>query len=264
GEYNGANYTDNAVITYYLKDRMSSGDAKILIRDSTGKVIRDLPAGKRKGINKLAWDMRLAPPKVPEGGTKISFGGFMGPLVLPGIYSAEIKVGDETYTHDFEIKADDLADYTAEERKAQFDLSMKLFDQLEQLAAKMGEITLFQEQADSLMKLTTDPKLKASIKMYRDSLENIRKEMVPTKHTSIFADEERLREKIVDVYSQVLSYEGEPNNYVYKRMEGLKMEVEKLEKRHETINQKQLEPLNQKLVKKGLKPINKPIKEVKP
>ena len=264
GEYNGANYTDNAVITYYLKDRMSSGDAKILIRDSTGKVIRDLPAGKRMGINKLAWDMRLAPPKVPEGGTKISFGGFMGPLVLPGIYSAEIKVGDETYTHDFEIKADDLADYTAEERKAQFDLSMKLFDQLEQLAAKMGEITLFQEQADSLMKQTTDPKLKASIKMYRDSLENIRKEMVHTKHTSIFADEERLREKIVDVYSQVLSYEGEPNNYVYKRMEGLKMEVEKLEKRHETINQKQLEPLNQKLVKKGLKPINRPIKELKP
>lgn len=264
GEYNGANYTDNAVITYYLKDRMASGDAKILIRDSTGKVIRDLPAGKRKGINKLAWDMRLAPPKVPEGGTKLSFGGFVGPLVLPGKYSAELRVGNQTYNHDFEIKADDLADYTAEERKSQFDLSMKLFNQLEQLAARMEEITLYQQQADSLMKLTTDAKLKASIKMYRDSLENIRKDLVPTKHTSIFADEERLREKIVDVYSQVLSYEGEPNNYVYKRMEGLKMEVEKLEKRHETINEKQLAPLNQKLVKKGLKPIEKPIKEVKP
>lgn len=264
GEYNGANYTDNAVITYYLKDRMASGDAKILIRDSTGKVIRDLPAGKRKGINKLAWDMRLAPPKVPEGGTKLSFGGFVGPLVLPGKYSAELRVGNQTYNHDFEIKADDLADYTAEERKSQFDLSMKLFNQLEQLADRMEEITLYQQQADSLMKLTTDAKLKASIKMYRDSLENIRKDLVPTKHTSIFADEERLREKIVDVYSQVLSYEGEPNNYVYKRMEGLKMEVEKLEKRHETINEKQLAPLNQKLVKKGLKPIEKPIKEVKP
>ena len=264
GEYNGGNYTDNAVITYYLKDRMAQGDAKIIIRDSEGNVIRDLPAGKRKGLNRIAWDMRLAPPKVPEGGTKLSFGGFVGPLVLPGKYSAELRVGNQVYTQDFELKADDLADYTAQEREKQFELSMNLYRQLEDLAAKMKEITSFQHQADSLSALVTDPKLKQALKTYRDSLENLRKDMVPTKHTSIFADEERLREKIVDVYSQVLSYEGEPNNYVYKRLEGLKVEVDKLAQRHETANQKQLVPLNEKLVKKGLTPIKKEEKEVKP
>ena len=264
GEYNGGNYTDNAVITYYLKDRMASGDAKIIIRDSLGNVIRDLPAGKRKGVNRIAWDMRLAPPKVPEGGTKLSFGGFMGPLVLPGKYSAELRVGNQVYNHDFELKADDLADYTAKERTTQFELSMDIYRKLEDLAAKMNEITSFQHQADSLANIVTDAKLKQALKTYRDSLENLRKDMVPTKHTSIFADEERLREKIVDVYSQVLSYEGEPNNYVYKRMEGLKEEVQKLEKRHETANEKQLIPLNDKLVKKGFKPIQKIEKEVKP
>lgn len=264
GEYNGGNYTDNAVITYYLKDRMASGDAKIIIRDSLGNVIRDLPAGKRKGVNRIAWDMRLAPPKVPEGGTKLSFGGFVGPLVLPGKYSAELRVGNQVYNHDFELKADDLADYTAKERATQFELSMDIYRKLEDLAAKMNEITSFQHQADSLANIVTDSKLKQALKTYRDSLENLRKDMVPTKHTSIFADEERLREKIVDVYSQVLSYEGEPNNYVYKRMEGLKEEVQKLEKRHETANQKQLIPLNDKLVKKGFKPIQKIEKEVKP
>lgn len=264
GEFNGGNYTDNAVITYYLKDRMATGDAKIIIRDSLGNVIRDLPAGKRKGVNRIAWDMRLAPPKVPEGGTKLSFGGFMGPLVLPGKYSAELRVGNQVYNHDFELKADDLADYTAKERATQFELSMDIYGKLEDLAAKMNEITSFQHQADSLANIVTDAKLKQALKTYRDSLENLRKDMVPTKHTSIFADEERLREKIVDVYSQVLSYEGEPNNYVYKRMEGLKEEVQKLEKRHETANQKQLIPLNDKLVKKGFKPIQKIEKEVKP
>ena len=264
GEYNGGNYTDNAVITYYLKDRMASGDAKIIIRDSLGNVIRDLPAGKRKGVNRIAWDMRLAPPKVPEGGTKLSFGGFMGPLVLPGKYSAELRVGNQVYNHDFELKADDLADYTAKERATQFELSMDIYRKLEDLAAKMNEITSFQHQADSLANIVTDAKLKQALKTYRDSLENLRKDMVPTKHTSIFADEERLREKIVDVYSQVLSYEGEPNNYVYKRMEGLKEEVQKLEKRHETANEKQLIPLNDKLVKKGFKPIQKIEKEVQP
>jgi photosystem II stability/assembly factor-like uncharacterized protein/uncharacterized protein YutE (UPF0331/DUF86 family) len=264
GEYNGGNYTDNAVITYYLKDRMAQGDAKIIIRDSLGNVIRDLPAGKRKGLNRIAWDMRLTPPKVPEGGTKLSFAGFMGPLVLPGKYSAELRVGNQVYTQDFELKADDLADYTAQEREKQFELSMNLYRQLEELAAKMKEITSFQHQADSLSALVTDAKLKQALKTYRDSLENLRKDMVPTKHTSIFADEERLREKIVDVYSQVLSYEGEPNNYVYKRLEGLKVEVDQLVQRHQNTNQKQLVPLNEKLVKRGLAPIKKEEKEVKP
>ncbi|MBK8702039.1 MAG: glycosyl hydrolase [Saprospiraceae bacterium] len=264
GEYNGGNYTDDVVITYYLKDRLTTGDAKIIIRDEEGKVIRDIPAGKRKGLNRITWDMRTAPPKVPEGGTKLNFGGFMGPLVLPGKYSAELRVGNQVYTHDFEILQDPAADYTLEERNKQYEVSIKLFNQLEDLAKRMDEVISFQKQVDSLSALTTDAKLRKDLKTYRDSLENIRKEMVPTKHTSIFADEERLREKISDVYAQVLSYEGEPSNFVYKRLEGLKLEVDKLVFRHEKVNQIQLESLNKKLVKKGMKTIEKPGQEVKP
>ncbi len=264
GEFYGSNYTDNAVLTYYLKDRITEGDVKMIIRDETGKQIRDLPATKRKGLNKISWDMRMAPPKVPEGGTKLSFSGFQGPLVLPGKYSAELRVGKEVYTYDFEIKADPTADYTKEERQKQYDLSIKLYNELQSLAAKMEDIKSFQSQADTLMVKTKDAKLKTLIKTYRDSLENLRKEIVPTKHTSIFADEERLRERISELYSQVLSYEGEPNNFVFKRMDGLKEETSKLLARQEKINIKQLEPLNKKLIEKGLVPISKTMKEVKP
>lgn len=264
GEFYGGNYTDNAVLTYYLKDRITEGDLKMIIRDESGKQIRDIPATKRKGLNKISWDMRMNPPKVPEGGTKLSFSGFQGPLVLPGKYSAELRIGKEVYTYDFEIKPDPNVDYTMEERKKQYELSLKIYNELEALAAKMEDIKGLQTQADSLMAKTKDAKLKAAIKTYRDSLENIRKEIVPTKHTSIFADEERLRERISEIYSQVLSYEGEPNNFVYKRMEGLKQETQKLAERQEKINVKLLEPLNKKLKDKGLPPIEKKAPEVKP
>ncbi len=263
GEFVGGNYTDNAVLTYYLKDR-SDAEAKIIIRDETGKQIKEIPATKRKGLNKISWDMRMAPPKIPEGGTKLDFSGFSGPLVLPGKYSAELRIGKDVYTNDFEIKPDPTADYTMEERKKQYDLSMKLFNQLEELAGRMSEVVDYQKQVDTLLKKTKDAKLTASLKMYRDSLENIRKEIVPTKHTSIFADEQRLRERISEVYGQVLSSESEPNNFVYKRLEGLKAEVTKLVERNEKINAKQLEPLNKKLTEKGLKPLMKVVKEVKP
>lgn len=39
------------------------------------KVIKIIPASKRKGVNKVFWNMRINPPKVAEGGTKIDFGG---------------------------------------------------------------------------------------------------------------------------------------------------------------------------------------------
>jgi photosystem II stability/assembly factor-like uncharacterized protein len=264
GEFNGGNYTDNAVLTYYLKDRVTEGDIKMIIRDESGKQVRELPASKRKGLNKMSWDMRMNPPKIPEGGTKLDFSGFQGPLVMPGKYSAELRIGKEVITHDFEIKADPSADYSQSERKKQFDLSMKIYNELESLSSKMKEVVSFQAQIDSLILIVKDDKLKTGLKMYRDSLDNIRKEMVPTKHTSIFADEERLRERVSQVYAQVLSYEGEPNNYVYKRMEGLKKEVEVLTERHSKINTKQLVSLNKKLIEKGMKPIENQVEVIKP
>ena len=55
GEYNGGNYTDNAVITYYLKDRMASGDAKNHYTRQPGQRDQRPACGKRKGVNRIAW-----------------------------------------------------------------------------------------------------------------------------------------------------------------------------------------------------------------
>lgn len=266
GEYVGGNYTDNVVLTYYLKDRIVNEDVKVIIKDAEGNILRDLPGNKAKGVNKVTWDMKMKPPKVPEGGTKLNFGGFVGPLVLPGKYTAEITIGGTLYKQEFDVKPNPNADYTEEERKKQFETSSILYRQLEGLALTTEKISQSQKQIDELLKTPNlNKKLKDQLTNYRDSLENVRKFILPTKQSSIFADEERLRERISDVYSSVVSYEGEPNNFVYKRIEGLKTEVKSTNDRLYKVNDIFIEKLNKQLkdAKLPLLPVMEQ-KEVRP
>ena len=61
----GDNPTNGAVITYYQKSRHLFGKLKIEILDASGKVIDELPASKRRGLNRVVWAMRMKPPRVP-------------------------------------------------------------------------------------------------------------------------------------------------------------------------------------------------------
>jgi hypothetical protein len=64
-------------------------DVKVQILDDKGEVLQTIPGSKRKGLNKVYWDMRMKPPKVASG-ARLDFGGFTGPEVLPGVYKVKI------------------------------------------------------------------------------------------------------------------------------------------------------------------------------
>jgi photosystem II stability/assembly factor-like uncharacterized protein len=256
GEYVGGNYTDAVIIPYYLKDRANSDNMKVIIKDAQGNVLRELDGGKAKGVNKVAWDMRMKPPKGPEGGTKLSFGGFSGPLVLPGKYSASIQLGDQIYEHNFEVNANTNSDYTQVEQKKQFETAMQLYKQYEDLGKTMEKIVSSQKQIDALLaNKSINKKLKDQLTLYRDSLENIRKFIVPTKQSSIFADEERLRERIAEVYGAVLSYEGEPNNTIYQKIDVLNTEIKQTQDRFSKNKSQHFDKINKQLIAAKLPPL---------
>ncbi len=248
GEFIGGNYTDIVVIPYYLKDRANEETMKIYIKDANGKVLRDLDGGKAKGVNKLFWDMRMKPPKGPEGGTKMGSGGFQGPLVLPGKYTASVEIAGKIYEHAFEIKENPYADYTAQERQSQYDMSLKLYKQFEDLGTANSKIVETQKQIDQLLKnQAISKKLRDQLTVYRDSLENVRKFILPTKQSSIFADEERLRERIAEVYGAILSYEGTPNSTINAKTDILSKEINDTNTRIEKTNKVYLEKINKQL-----------------
>ena len=55
--FTGDNPPDGAVITYYQKSRHLFGKFKLEMLDASGRVVDELPASKRPGLNRVVWSM---------------------------------------------------------------------------------------------------------------------------------------------------------------------------------------------------------------
>src|SRR5262249_26594119 len=137
----GANPTGDAVITYYLKRRHIFGDMKIEVLDADGKVVGRVPTGKRRGVNRVAWSMRRKPPTVPAAATA-AFEASLGPQLLPGDYTVRMTNDKQTYETKLDVVPDPRSTHTAEDRKAQYDLSVKLSDLLGEMSYTVDRINM--------------------------------------------------------------------------------------------------------------------------
>jgi photosystem II stability/assembly factor-like uncharacterized protein len=239
-------------IQYYLKDRVSTGDAKVEILDASGKLVQSIPATKRKGINKVYWNQRMKPPKTAAGSTKPDNGGFMAPQVLPGDYTVKLIVGDKEYPQSLKVVTDPASTFTLADRELAYKTGMELYTMHEQLAKNVANIMEKQKMLKDNMNKVKDPKVKKQMQEYYDKLEVLRAELIPTKTTSIFADEDRLREDITQVYSSVVNTEAAPNNLQLERVKSLQQKVNEADQRNATISKQYEERIRAALVKEGL------------
>ena len=240
-------------IQYYLKDRVSSGDVKVEIYDKDNNLIQTIPGGKRKGINKVSWNLRMKPPKVASGGAKIDFGGFVAPMVLPGDYTVKLVVGDKEYTQPLKLLHDqDNKDLSETGRQQQFKVAMQLYKMHEDLAATVEDINEKQKLVKDNLTKVKDSATKKLMLEFNEKLEEQRSQLLSTKQKSVFADEQRLREKITDVYAAVAGQEAPPSNLQVQRAEGLQKELNNKKKDVQAVNNKYFKPVFDQLVKEGL------------
>jgi hypothetical protein len=199
-----------------------------------------LPGSNRKGVNKVYWNFRMKPPRTATGGTKMDVGGFVAPMVLPGNYTVVLKIGESAYSSPL-VLYHDTADkaFTLTERKRQFETAMTLYSLHEQLATFVDTINARQKWIRSID--GKDKKTIASLKSYDADLEGIRASCLATKQKSIFADEERLRERITDVYVAVCSQEAAPSNLQLDRIALLKSELLQLQGKFQAIEDKYMQ-----------------------
>jgi hypothetical protein len=109
--FTGPNPPNGAVITYYLKEKLDDkATLKLQVFDSTGKLVQDIERPSReKGLNRMAWNLRLGGPEVrrPPTEEQVAFGGApRGPQVLPGTYTVRLTVNDKTFEERAEVKLD--------------------------------------------------------------------------------------------------------------------------------------------------------------
>jgi photosystem II stability/assembly factor-like uncharacterized protein len=224
-----------APVKYYLRDRLNTGDVKVEIYDKAGKLLQSFPGTKRKGINIVYWNMRTTPPKVASGGSKADFSGFTAPMVLPGEYTIKVKVADKTFENKMQLKDEGKTSFTPADRQAQYDVAMELYKMHEELAALVDDVTKKQKSLKELLPQVQDANSKIIVQQNIDSLETLRGTLMATKQTSAFADEERIRESISNVYSSVCNQEVKPSNLQVERVKGLQVEVKKAIEKNEII-----------------------------
>ena len=252
----GPSRPTDAFIDYYQKHRHIFGDLKIEIFDQDGKLVDTVPGSKHRGLNRAQWSMRLKPPIVPPAASAL-FAAAQGPRVLPGTYTIKMTKGDQTYTEALKVVLDPRAKFTVDDRKAQFELIMKLDRMLGHMSYAVSAIEGVRDAAVARSaKLPEKDALRGRLRQLSTDLDTLRSKIVATKEGGAITGEERIREHLGALYGDVNTYEGRPTDYQVARAKSLEHELEDVISDFRKLTDKELPGINASLKKKKLEAIS--------
>jgi len=223
--FSGANPPAGAEIAYYQKSRHLFGKLKIEVIDDKGTVIDTIPASVRRGINRVTWQMRAKPPRVPPA-AQVAFNATQGPRVPPGTYTVRMTKGKDVYETKVDVGLDRRSSFGVADRRAQYDAAMRvraLFGEMSDLVFKINAV---RAQADAAAaKLPEGDAKRKQLASLSGDADTIRRKIVATKEGGAITGEERLREHMDTLYGAIMSYDGKPSDYQLARVEVLQREL---------------------------------------
>jgi hypothetical protein len=254
--FSGRSRPTEAQITYYQKGRHIFGDLKIEIFDPSGKLIDTVAGSKHRGLNRASWSMRVKAPAVPPAATAL-FEATQGPRVLPGTYTVKMTKGDQVYTEQLNVVLDPRAKYSVEDRKAQFELAMKIYKLIEHMTWSVDAIEGVRNAANErATKLPQKDPLRLQLQQLVGKCDELRSKIVATKEGGMITGEERIREHLGQLYGSVNDYEGRPADYQVARSDSLGHELEDVINDFRKLTEKELVAVNAGLKKKKLDTIS--------
>jgi hypothetical protein len=257
----GPNPPDEASVTYYQKRRHIFGDLKMEVLDAEGKPLSTVPTSKRRGLSRATWAMRLKPPQVPSAAIAAG-GAFMGPRVLPGTYTVKLTKDQHVYDSKLQVSADPRAKHSTDERQAQFNLSMKLYNLLGDMTYAVERINAVRLGLEErIAKLSKDDPLAKRLRTAGAETDGFRKKIVATKEGGMITGEERLREFLAELYGNVVGYEGRPSQTQMDRAQTIERELADVVKDFETWVAKELPGVNSAITQKQMAPVTPPTRE---
>jgi photosystem II stability/assembly factor-like uncharacterized protein len=216
GEFIGESPAEVAFIAYYLKRRHMFGDLKLEIYDAGNKLIATLDGGKRRGINRVEWPMRLPAPKTAPGASLVpNLYSLMGPRVPAGTYTVKMIKGKETFTSSVTLEHDPRSKHTAADRALHQKTVATLYGMVERLAGLINGIIATRDKARA-----------AGDTALADDLERQRVSLVSSKQGEGISGEEKLREELGTLYGNVNMHEGRPTDSQLRRMTVLEKQLQ--------------------------------------
>jgi len=223
-EFSGPGQTTAATICYYLKKRHTFGEMYLNLYDSTGKFMKKLPAGNRKGINIVQLSTVMDPPKVPKSPNILGDAAF-GPDYMSGTYTVKLVKGTETFTTYLKLNDNTEMKHTIEDRKLQRETLMKAYNLLEELASVDQQIL----DTHDTLKIKISGAKHSELKKMQTQIaicENLHEQISATQSgEGGITGQVRLRENIAEIYSAVAGYPGKPTNLQIKALENYDNQV---------------------------------------
>jgi photosystem II stability/assembly factor-like uncharacterized protein len=210
-DWRGGDLPEAAILTYYLKKRHLIGELKVEILDEGGKKLATLSGGRRRGINRVEWPMRLKGPKLPPAANLVpNYYAFVGPRAPAGTYTVKLTKNRDTFTSTFRLVPDSRATHTAEDRAAQVKLVNRLYALLGDLTYTAEGVQALRDSSRERAKALGKDALAAKLAAFADRLEAFRGTVVAAREGGRLTGEERLREQLGDLYGKVNGYDGRP------------------------------------------------------
>ena len=197
-QFVGENPSVDCEIKYLLPKRHTFGKMTFEIQDMNGNLLSRLGAGKSKGINIVNWNYTIKQPKIAKGKT-FSFGGFTSPRVAAGTYKAVIKKGRDTYEKEFDVVYDQNTGLNSDERKMQYEVVMKMYNMVQDLAYLVYELDAILEDEK------TSKKTASKLNELKETL------VITTGDNYVGMAKRQLREKMADLYSKIASSYDKPS-----------------------------------------------------
>ena len=254
-EFSGRNPPEAASIFFYQKKRHIFGDLKIEIYDSEGELITTISAPKVKGLNRADWPMRLPPPKLPPA-TNLVF-AFYGPRVPEGEYTFKLIKGKDTYEGKVNLVPDPRSPHSAEDRKLQQETALELYRALEDLTYLIDTLIDVRDQAKARGEEAGGKgSLFNKLEAYRDDVEAFRGSLVSTAESGWISGDEKLREKMGNLFGGIVGYDGRPTQSQLDRKDVLIKQLRTAEARFEELTTgRELSSLNSQLQGRSLETI---------
>jgi hypothetical protein len=286
----GTNPPAGAILYYYLK-AAPHDDVTLEILDARGKLVRryssadkperlaapppfpdnwmrqSVPLSRSAGMHRFVWDLRYAKPPVPipsysmaavfATGTTTEPDG---PLVLPGKYEVRLTVSGQKLSQPLTVTMDPRVTTSPGDLAAQFDLGMKIYEELLRGGRALTEIRSVREQVRALeRRVAGDPQAEA---IAASASEIGREAGIIARGAGAAADPEeglaQLDGAIAGFAVVVDSADRAPTEQARTAFEQTRDALQKQLARWQALKQKKLSALNARLREKGLPPIGLP------
>ena len=164
----------------------------------------------------------------------------------------KLKIGSKVFEQNFTLLHDAQGSITLKEREEQHAAATALYNMHVKLASIVSAISSKQKEYTDMVGKIKNKKLLDWGKNYLNALETLRAELIPTKQTSMFADEKRLREEITEVYLPLCVNEAGPSNLQLANIRTLNGKVEEAGKKMKEIELQYEQKLKNGLIKEKI------------